>query len=172
MKKTMKIFLGFLVICSVFVIIQKEKNELYDYNENDEERIIEELIAEYEDNTKNFKPITVEEIYDYMKKKDEFYIYVGRVTCEWCRLFVNYLSDYTDQNDIEVYYLDSTDTDIDTKLKQFREINDIEYVPALMYYSEKKGLCKINFDITDEDFDNEKLESAILGVLQEKEINV
>lgn len=79
--------------------------------------LLKNLIAEYENNTKNFKPITVEEIYDYIKKKDEFYIYVDSVTCEWCRLFVNYLSDYTDQN-------------------------DIEYVTAIMYYSEKKDCVK------------------------------
>ncbi len=128
---------------------------------------IEELISEYENNTKNFKDTTVDEIYEKINQNDEFYIYVGRVTCEWCRLFVHYLNEYSNENNIEIYYLDSTDTDTNEKLKDFREKNNIEFVPALLYRSKGFGIQKVEFDITDEKFDKEKIGIAIQSVFQQ-----
>lgn len=42
-------------------------------------------------------------------------------------------------------------------LKNFIEINSIEYVPAFLYYSNETNMHKIKFDITDEKFNKDKL---------------
>lgn len=170
MKKATKYFVLLLAIGVLIILIYRYGaaflNEPNRVMAGDMEKTIEELISEYENNTKNFKEITVDEINDKINHNDEFYIYVGRVTCEWCRLFVNYLNEYSNENNIEIYYLDSTDTEVNEKIKGFREKNNIEFVPALLYYSKELGLQKVEFDITDEKFDKEKISIAIQEVLQ------
>lgn len=158
-------FILLIVVASCLFVIYEAKNRLvYDYEEDEE--FIGELISEYEENTKNLKTTTVEEIYENLNIEEKCLIYVGRVTCEWCRLFVGYLSDYTTKNDIDVFYLDSTDTDTNKKLKEFRDQNGIEYVPALMYYTKENGLEKIEFDITDPEFSSEKLDRIITDIVE------
>ena len=166
MKKTIQVFFVLvIVVVSIFYAIYEIQTRVV-YDNEEDNQIIEELISDYEENTKNFIVVTVEKLYANLDMEDECLIYVGRVTCEWCRLFVSYLSDYKNQNDIDIFYLDSTDTDINATLKEFREQNDIEYVPALIYYNKENGLKKIEFDITDSEFSSEKLNKIVSNILK------
>lgn len=97
-----------------------------------------------------------------MQNNNSFYIYIGRATCEWCRLFVPTLAEYAYKNQIEVYYLDSSETETDMMVKSFRVLNEIDFVPTLLYYSKESNIRKVNFNLTSTDFDVATLEAAII----------
>jgi predicted bacteriocin transport accessory protein len=169
-KRMISITLLFIFICIIALFIKLNiqgsniiSNNLKTEQENKEteSEMITKLIKEYENNIENFDSISVNEINEKINNEDSFYIYVGRVTCEWCRLFVPILREYATENNIEIFYLDSTETETNMELKNFRETNNIEYVPSLLYYSKETDMKKIEFDITDEKFNKENLAKII-----------
>lgn len=97
--------------------------------------------------------IKAEEI---LKNKEKVLLYVGRETCPACVEFVPILSEFTYDNNIEVYYLDSTDTENNKEIKTFRNYHKIEYVPSL--------IVKVGEKITYPKIPNDKDE--LLRILQ------
>lgn len=88
-------------------------------------------VSEYEQKVNDFIKVEVDDINELQQKNTYFYLYTGRGTCPHCVLFVDKLYKATKQIDIEIYYLDSEDTDFNFKLKMFRDKYSIKTVPDL-----------------------------------------
>lgn len=89
-------------------------------------------------------------------EKDDIYIYVGRESCPWCCKLMPVLYEFLEENNFEMYYIDSTDTDISNDIKSFREKNNIEYVPSIIYLKNDK-IYMLEFDVTVDDFDKQNI---------------
>ena len=92
-----------------------------------------ELLA-YSYAVSTFHEVTAEEVEDAISNGEEFFLYVGRATCEWCRKIAPVLSQVAQEDGIEIYYLDSTNTESDLSIKTFRETYGIETVPTIMEF--------------------------------------
>ncbi len=137
-----KSILSFLVvfICVVGLIVIVKK-----YNYSGEEYIYENCI-------KRFDELTVNDIYMLQEQEENFYLYVGRESCEYCVIFAHELSHAVTEKEIKMYYLDSvTEYDKSGKeLKEFRDLYNIEYVPYLVYFDGKNK--KAEYDVLQGDY--------------------
>ena len=93
-----------------------------------------ELVA-YSYAVSTFDEVTVKEIENKIERNDKFLLYVGRETCEWCRKIAPVLSQISQEKDIDIYYLDSSNTESDSTLKTFRKSYGIKTVPAIIDFS-------------------------------------
>lgn len=94
--------------------------------------------SDYKKQVGSFIKVKAQDIEQLIESDENIILYIGRETCPACRDFVPILYDYSNNNDINVYYLDSTETDKDKELKKFRDDNNIMYVPSLMVCVDKK----------------------------------
>ncbi len=115
-------------------------------------------------NTSKLIERDVFEIKNKIKNKDRFFLYTGRGTCPWCKKFMYYLNEIIDEDNIDIYYLDSQDTMIDSDLKSFRDIYNIKYVPSLIYFW-GTSYKVIELNITNEEFNKAYLNNKIKEVL-------
>lgn len=112
-----------------------------------------ELIA-YRHAMLNFTEVETEEVNFKIQNNEQFFLYVGRPTCQWCRRIVPALSSVVKSNSIEMYYLDSQDTEVDTILSDFRKKYGIETVPAIVYFINEKEHYMFELDLTEENMEN------------------
>lgn len=106
--------------------------------------------SDYKKQVGSFIKVKAQDIEQLIYSDENIILYIGRETCPACRDFVPILYDYSNNNDINVYYLDSTETDKDKELKKFRDDNNIMYVPSLMICVNKR----ITFPKIPEDVEN------------------
>lgn len=106
--------------------------------------------SDYKKQVGSFIKVKAQDIEQLIESDENIILYIGRETCPACRDFVPILYDYSNNNDINVYYLDSTETDKDKELKKFRDDNNIMYVPSLMICVNKR----ITFPKIPEDAEN------------------
>lgn len=95
--------------------------------------------SEYKKVTKTFTSIDVKEA---MKRDDDdttYLLYIGRETCPYCVEFVPVLKEMSDELGLEVFYLDSEDTQTNPGLQAFRSKWEVQYVPTLIYFNEEVG---------------------------------
>lgn len=116
-----------------------------------------ELLA-YSYATQDFISVTVDEVNDRIEKQDSFIIYIGRETCQYCRKIVPALHKTIIQENIELLYLDSTNSDIDLELAEFRKKYDVDTVPSICIFNSKGECRKVKIDFT---LDNEQLNDSI-----------
>ena len=108
--------------------------------------------SDYKRQVGSFIKVKAQDIEQLIDSDENIVLYIGRETCPACRDFVPILYDYSNSNGINVYYLDSTETDKDKELKKFRDDNNIMYVPSLMICVNKKiTFPKIPEDVEDLD---------------------
>lgn len=90
--------------------------------------------TDYQEFVNHFIKVGVDDIYELQKDNKKFFLYTGRESCPYCKLFVSKLAEAS--INIEIYYLDSIDSyDNSTQeLKDFRDKFLIETVPSLIYF--------------------------------------
>lgn len=115
MKNKKWIFVIFLIIVLLCYIILKSQSK-----------------DEYQKSIQTFDMVGISDIENKVKKDQDFILYIGRETCPDCRDFAPILSEVAKDNDLEVLYLDSTDTEKTKNLKDFRDKYNILYVPSLL----------------------------------------
>lgn len=118
-------------------------------------------IEKYNNYISNFVKLDVKDIYSKISNNEVFLLYTGRDTCPWCRKLAPILYEFSLKEKINIYYLDSKNTDKDFELKYFRESYDIEFVPSIIFYNKNNTHNKIEFDITLKNFDVESLKKSI-----------
>lgn len=109
--------------------------------------------SDYNKFIEKFIKVEVNDIYELQEEGLEFFLYIGRETCPYCKEFVPKLVEASE--DSEVYYLDSIDSyeNSSQHLKDFRDCNTIENVPSFILFEgyEIKDRLEItaNLDVKD-----------------------
>lgn len=110
------------------------------------ESSLQDELDAYGEATSHFTPVTVGEVGVKIDQGDDFYLYVGRLTCEWCRKLVPTLQQVSDDEGITIHYLDSTDTKRDPELAAFRETYGIETVPKIIHFKQDGSYAVFQID--------------------------
>lgn len=90
---------------------------------------------EYKNMVKSFDSVTTQSLSD---NSENYFLYTGRITCPHCLIFVPKLYKVgllSINNDIIIKHLNSENGE-DTGLEEFREKNDIQYVPNFSYFED------------------------------------
>ncbi|WP_051533878.1 thioredoxin family protein [Desulfitibacter alkalitolerans] len=173
MKKASIIFLILLLIILLSLVIYGfiKYNKIIENfsitNYGNEEEI--DKVTLYEIYVRDFEVVDINSIYTKMRNNEIFYLYVGRITCPWCVKFVPILHEFSEANGITILYLDSTDTETNLKLKNFRECYNIDTVPALLIYDKNQKLNKVNLNSLNEHFNVETLTEIINSIIINKD---
>lgn len=127
-------------------------------NENDLELIRE--LEKYYGAVLSFDITNVEELNGRISNNEHFFLYVGRSTCEWCRKLAPTLQTVAQNLGIDIYYLDSENSDTNPPVKEFREQYSIEEVPTILCF-QNEDCIHIDIDITNSKFGVESLTEAL-----------
>lgn len=141
--------------------VPKEDNSTLSNSTKDESDLeLKKELEKYYTAVLSFNITNVEEINEHISNGDCFYLYVGRSTCEWCRKLAPTLQSVAQNLGIDVYYLDSENSDANPPVKEFREQYSIQEVPAILYF-ENGNSYLIGIDITNKNFGVESLSEAL-----------
>lgn len=167
-KKVAPLILIILIISvCVFHTCAKERhpgltsnaNTTYDWEKN--LALEMELIA-YGHSIYNFVPVSVNDVIMKIENNDTFALYIGRATCQWCRKLVPVLSKVVEDENLELFYLDSEDTQSNPQLAHFRNIYQIETVPAIILFDQEgHRLLDLNIVETSSDDLKKQLNSEL-----------
>jgi predicted bacteriocin transport accessory protein len=91
----------------------------------------------YFENIKDVTLINAQEITEFT---EDAYIYFGRVTCPYCREFAEEFPEAK----VEIYYVDTENTDIDPELQKVRDEFGISTVPNLVFRKKDGSFTKLN----------------------------
>ncbi|HAP15513.1 MAG TPA: hypothetical protein DCR07_05330 [Lactococcus sp.] len=149
----LKVSIITIIIITIIIIFSgcAEKNSLSDVysdvSDTQSRSILEMELVAYSYAVSTFDEVTVEEVENKIERNDKFLLYVGRETCEWCRKIAPVLSQVSQKKDIDIYYLDSADTESDLTLKTFREVYGIETVPVVIDFSSNGKYHFLEYDL-------------------------
>lgn len=65
---------------------------------------------------------------------EDFYLYIGRPTCRWCRKLLPSMAAVFAGQGVDLFYLDSTDTAQDEQLAAFRDRHGVKTVPTVFHF--------------------------------------
>lgn len=125
-----------------------------------EEKLLELEMIGYANAVDAFIEIDTQSVREKIANGERFYLYIGRSTCQWCRKLAPSLQYASSKREVDIYYLDSTDTQTDSDLSSFRKEYAIETVPDVILFSESDAPVHLDIDITADDM-NEEMESAL-----------
>lgn len=114
---------------------------------NSEDGLLKLELIGYANAIESFNELTVVEAGSKISAGEEFLLFVGRPTCEWCRKLAPSLQEVSESRGITVYYLDSTNTETDSELANFRDLYDISTVPAVILFKVDGSLIKLDIDL-------------------------
>lgn len=162
-NRILAVFLIALVVASLFGCSdnspQYEKDTPTFANSEDMGTLELELMA-YSYAVSTFSEVTVEEIENKKRNDDEFFLYVGRATCEWCRKVAPVLSQVSEEKNVDIYYLDSTNTESNESIKNFRINHDVKTVPTILKFSGNGIYSILEYDLS-------QSRSDLVGVLSD-----
>ena len=137
------------IICKHLKVQNKEiKNELDSIETNSQ---LEMEILAYKHAELSFLRLTAEEVNDKIENGDHFFLYTGRITCQYCRTIVPILNKVIKDNNIELYYLDSENTKEDIILSNFRDTYGIKTVPSIIYFIGKDDYHTFELNMSEDD---------------------
>jgi len=110
----------------------------------------------------DLKELKVEDVNYKRSNNDYFILYVGRETCVWCRELVPMLSKLILEEGVEIYYLDSQDTEINVLIKEFRDTYGIKYVPSIVVFFQESSYRLLELNITSDEFDYDYLKKLFI----------
>ena len=87
----------------------------------------------YEENVASFERIDSAKADELVKGEGEAVIYVGKLPCPFCQLFVEKLHKVAKETDTHVYYLDSMESADMKGISAFRSEYKIPTVPGFIY---------------------------------------
>lgn len=67
-----------------------------------------------------------------LSENEQVFVYLGRPTCPYCRVFSPELASAITETDTDVYYIQTTTNDKDETLNKIRDEYDVEFVPTLL----------------------------------------
>lgn len=124
---------------------------------SDEERVERESEI-YREVVRGFHAVDVPAIEAMIAERRDFYLYVGRVTCRWCRRLIPVMAPVFEERVIDVFYLDSTDSKTDEGLSAFRTRYGVTWVPTVLHFDAAGSVRGLEVDL---DVDDDTLREAI-----------
>lgn len=85
----------------------------------------------YEEDVKSFETVLSTQAEELLSNEDLAAIYIGRVTCPFCRKFAKKLSGLTNKVNTTIYYVDS-ENPLDNEIRLFRDKYNIVTVPGFI----------------------------------------
>lgn len=141
-------YLNFLLLCMFLLMVSgcNSINEISSKNNSSstasfEVENEESSIAEYQKSVENFEEVSPIEISNKIDNGDTFFLFIGRKTCPYCRMFVPKLKQAADQNDIQIEYLNVEDKQ--DNLESFAKKYNLQYVPELRFFNGSEYTSKI-----------------------------
>lgn len=123
----------------------------------DEERVERESAA-YREIVEGFHAVDVPTVEGMIAEGQDFYLYIGRVTCRWCRRLIPVMAPVFAARGTDVFYLDSTDSATDEGLSAFRERYGVTWVPTVLHFDAAGTVRGLEVDL---DVDDETLRAAL-----------
>lgn len=132
---------------------KSEQNPVLLEIESEEGR--EKSYIEYYSLTDQFVPLTVSGVKAKQASGEDFFLYIGRVTCPWCRHIMPTFHKLTHEAQLTVYYLNSEDTDLRPDLKAFRDEHDCPTVPSILHFKTDGSVYKLDFECDSDNLEEE-----------------
>lgn len=101
---------------------------------------------EYEKIVKNFTELTIDEVEDRLKKGKKTILFIGKPVCPFCQKFVPKLNHVAEQNNLNIYYLNSIDTQTIPAIKSLRDRMDIPTVPQVITIDGEDSYTNLQID--------------------------
>lgn len=101
---------------------------------------------EYEEIVKNFTELTADEVEDRLKKGEETILFIGKPVCPFCQKFIPKLNHVAEQNNLDIYYLNSIDTETTPEIRALRDRMDIPTVPQVVTIDGKDSFTNLNIE--------------------------
>ena len=92
---------------------------------------------------KNIEKVAILKPQEVDERTNDSYIYFGRVTCPYCREFVEEIPTIKET----IYYVDTENTDVDADLQKVREQYGVKTVPTFILRKTDGTYEKLNRDI-------------------------
>lgn len=113
-----------------------------EYRENSD-AVLKYQKSEYKKFTKSFIKISPKRIGTLIGKKT-IYVFWGRASCPFCRAFVPSLAQLSKKRKINIYYIDTENTDSNKILRSERKRYKVKTVPTLIKIKDKKSFKTFN----------------------------
>lgn len=145
----------------------KENKMAKEENSDSTKMMLEMELIAYSHAEMNFIRLTAEEVNAKIKEGIPFFLYTGRATCQWCRKMVPILNKVIKEDNIELFYLDSENTEEDEVLSDFRDKFGIKTVPSIIYFKGSENYYTFELNVTENDEDEieinlkEQFEAAV-----------
>ena len=129
----------------------KEKEIAKEENSDSANMMLEMELIAYSHAEMNFIRLTADEVNAKIMEDSPFFLYTGRATCQWCRKMVPVLNKVIKERNIEMFYLDSENTEEDEVLSNFRNKYGIETVPSIIYFKGSENYYTFELNVTEND---------------------
>ena len=171
-KRKVIVIVAFIVVVGfVFLLVydnETNENKFAKEETGDSQKMMLEMeLIAYRHAEMSFIRLTAEEVNAKIKEGTPFFLYTGRATCQWCRKMVPVLNKVIKEGNIEMFYLDSENTEEDKVLSDFRKEYEIKTVPSIIYFKSSENYYTFEFNITENDEDEieadlkEQFEAAV-----------
>ncbi|MDM8300687.1 hypothetical protein [Collinsella tanakaei] len=124
---------------------------------DEDERLLRELAA-YDKAAAGFIGIDAGEAAAKEDAGEDFYLYIGRPTCRWCRKLLPSMAQVFADRGVDLYYLDSTNTDADEALAAFRDRHGVKTVPTVFHFTGSSAPLRLEVDL---ELDEDDLRTAL-----------
>lgn len=124
---------------------------------DEDERLRCELAA-YDEAAAVFIAIDAAEAMAKEKAGEDFYLYIGRPTCRWCRKLLPSMAEVFVRRGVDLYYLNSTDTATDETLAAFRDRHGVKTVPTVFHFAGEGDPLRLEVDL---ELDENDLKTAL-----------
>lgn len=163
-EKKLNNFFSLSILLFIFLVLQvscskkgsthqQMKETSISVSEHQKNIPVNKKIAEaYKKNTKKFIQINPENLKNIVneKRNKDIFVYFGRLSCPYCRNFVSLLTKEKPSN-LDIYYIDTEDTDENLQIKKVRTEYEIDSVPSFIKITKNTF---IKFNIEDGNFSN------------------
>lgn len=101
---------------------------------------------EYEKITKNFTELTIDEVEERLQKGESTILFFGKPTCPFCQMFVPKLNHVAQKNNLDIYYLNTIDTETTPAIKALRNHMGISTVPQVVTIDGEDTYTNLNIE--------------------------
>lgn len=125
---------------------------------SDEDERLQRELAAYDKAAAGFIGIGASEVAAKEDAGKDFYLYIGRPTCRWCRRLLPSMAQVFADRGVDLYYLDSTNTDADEALAAFRDRYGVKTVPTVFHFTGAGVPLRLEVDL---ELDEDDLRTAL-----------